>query len=47
MSVIRARCQIRAVGVELADGELLVSHAMRLRRGYIDAYAKVMACHEQ
>jgi hypothetical protein len=35
---------LEVIGVELADGDLLVIHAMRLRRRYLDDYAKVMAC---
>jgi hypothetical protein len=38
---------LEVVGVELADGDLLVIHAMRLRRKYMADYARVMECQGQ
>ena len=35
---------LEVIGVELAEGDLLVIHAMRLRRAYRDDYARVMEC---
>jgi hypothetical protein len=35
---------LEVIGVELADGGLLVIHAMRLRASYRDAYVEVMRC---
>lgn len=35
---------LEVVGLELADGNLLVIHVMRLRKVYQAAYVKVMAC---
>lgn len=36
---------LEVVGLELADGGLLVIHAMRLREIHRDDYARVMRCH--
>ena len=38
---------LEVVGVELADGDILVIHAMKLRRKYLDDYARVMECQER
>jgi hypothetical protein len=38
---------LEVIAVELADGDLLVIHAMKLRRKYLDDYAKVMECQAQ
>lgn len=38
---------LEVIAVELADGDLLVIHAMKLRRKYLDSYAKVMECQAQ
>lgn len=38
---------LEVVGIELADGDLLVIHAMKLRRKYRDDYARVMECQGQ
>jgi hypothetical protein len=38
---------LEVVAVELADGDLLVIHAMRMRPRYADDYVRVMRCHEQ
>ena len=35
---------LEVIGVELADGGLLVIHAMRLRASYRDDYEGVMRC---
>ena len=35
---------LEVIGVELADGDVLVIHAMKLRRRYLDDYARVMEC---
>lgn len=35
---------LEVIGVELAGGDLLVIHVMKLRRKYRDDYAKVMEC---
>ena len=35
---------LEVVGLELADGGLLVIHAMRLRKMHGDDYARVMQC---
>lgn len=35
---------LEVIGVELAGGDLLVIHVMKLRRRYRDDYAKVMEC---
>ena len=37
---------LEVIGLELADGDLLVIHAMRLRASYRDDYATVMRCQE-
>jgi len=37
---------LEVIGVELADEDLLVIHAMKLRRRYRDHYARVMECQE-
>jgi hypothetical protein len=37
---------LEVVGVETADGDLLIIHAMRLRAGYAGVYAQVMRCRE-
>lgn len=36
---------LEVIGVELADGDLLVIHAMRLRATNRDEYERVMRCH--
>jgi hypothetical protein len=36
---------LEVIGLELADGDLLVIHAMRLREMHRDDYARVMRCH--
>jgi len=38
---------LEVVAVELADGDLLVIHAMRMRAIYENDYARVMRCREQ
>ncbi len=38
---------LEVVGLELADGDVLVIHAMKLRRKYRDDYARVMECQER
>lgn len=38
---------LEVIGLELADGDLLVIHAMRLREMHRDDYARVMRCHGQ
>ena len=35
---------LEVVGLELAAGDFLVIHAMKLRRAYRDDYARVMEC---
>jgi hypothetical protein len=35
---------LEVVAVELANGDCLVIHAMRLRRKYVADYARVMEC---
>ena len=35
---------LEVVGIEVVRGDLVVIHAMRMRRKYADAYAEVMAC---
>jgi hypothetical protein len=35
---------LEVMAIELADGDLLVIHAMRLRRKYLDDYVRVMEC---
>jgi len=35
---------LEVVGLELADGDLLVIHAMKLRNAYFEAYARVLEC---
>ena len=35
---------LEVMGIELADDQLLVIHAMKLRRKYRDAYRRVMEC---
>ncbi len=35
---------LEVVGLELADGDLLVIHAMKLRRAYREDYSRVMEC---
>ena len=35
---------LEVVGLELADGDLLVIHAMKLRRAYREDYVRVMEC---
>lgn len=37
---------LEVMGIELADGDLLVIHAMRLRQKYRDAFERVMEWHE-
>ncbi len=37
---------LEVVGIELADGDLLVIHAMRMRRRYRDDYRRVIECQE-
>lgn len=36
---------LEVVGIESADGGLVVIHAMRLRRQYAGDYERVMRCH--
>ena len=36
--------RLRSFGLELADGDLLVIHAMKLRRAYREDYVRVMEC---
>lgn len=38
---------LEVIGIELATGDLLVIHAMRLRSKYRDAFEQVMEWHEQ
>jgi hypothetical protein len=38
---------LEVAAVELADGDLLVIHAMRLRRAYASNYEKVMRWYER
>ena len=38
---------LEVIGVELDDGDLLVIHAMKLRRRYLDDYTRVMECQKQ
>ena len=38
---------LEVMGIELADGDLLVIHAMRLRPKYRDAFERVMEWHER
>ena len=38
---------LEVIGVELADGNLLIIHAMKMRRRYLHDYAKVMECQGQ
>jgi hypothetical protein len=38
---------LEVLAIELPAGELLVIHAMRMRRLYRQAYAEVMAWHER
>jgi hypothetical protein len=38
---------LEVMGIELADGDLLVIHAMKLRRRYLDDYARVLECQER
>jgi hypothetical protein len=38
---------LEVMGIELAGGDLLVIHAMRLRPKYRHDYERVMAWHEQ
>lgn len=35
---------LEVLAIELADGDLLVIHAMRMRQKYRDAFAEVMEC---
>jgi len=35
---------LEVVGLELADGDLLVIHAMKLRKAYFEDYARVLEC---
>lgn len=37
---------LEVMGVELADGHLLVVHAMKLRPKYRDDYKRVMECRD-
>lgn len=37
---------LEVMGLELADGDLLVIHAMRLRPKYRDAFERVMEWHK-
>lgn len=37
---------LEVMGVELADGNLVVVHAMKLRPKYRDAYQQVMECQD-
>jgi hypothetical protein len=38
---------LEVLAIELAEGDLLVVHAMRLRRRYLDEYRMVMRWHER
>jgi len=38
---------LEVIGVELAEGNLLVIHAMKVRRRYLEDYARVMECQAQ
>jgi hypothetical protein len=38
---------LEVMGVELADGDLLVIHAMPLRAKYREAFQRVMRWHER
>jgi hypothetical protein len=38
---------LEVVGVELADGDLLVIHAMKMRKKYRADYARVVGCQGQ
>ena len=38
---------LEVVAIDLPRGELLVIHAMRLRRSYRDDYMRVMSWHER
>jgi hypothetical protein len=38
---------LEVLGAELADGDLLVFHAMRLRDRYRDSYLRVMEWHKR
>ena len=38
---------LEVVGVELADGDLLIIHAMRLRERHRDDYNEVMRWHDR
>ncbi len=38
---------LEVIAIELADGDLLVIHAMRLRRKYLDDYVRVMECQPE
>jgi hypothetical protein len=38
---------LEVVAVELADGDLLVIHAMRMRAAYADDYERVMRCRPE
>ena len=38
---------LEVVAVDLADGDLLVIHAMKMRAAYTDDYARVMRCRER
>ena len=38
---------LEVIGVELVEGNLLVIHAMKLRRRYLEDYARVMECQAQ
>ena len=37
---------LEVLGIELANGDLLVIHAMRLRSTYLEDYARVMRCQQ-
>ena len=41
----REETPLEIIGIELADGDLLLIHAMRLRRRHKDDYARVMEGH--
>jgi hypothetical protein len=38
---------LEVIAIELADGDLLVIHAMKLRRKYLKDYVRVMECQPE
>ena len=38
---------LEVLAIELPDGELLVIHAMRMRRKYLETYAEGMSWHDR